>query len=60
MSMTEQKLPRIRLMGDSIGDGEGNNFIVRYDENNKPNYFEVDGRPVSELEYRVLRGGQFP
>jgi hypothetical protein len=59
MSMTEQKRPQIRLMGDSIGDGNGNHFIVRYDENNKPSYFEVNGKPVSELEYRVLRGGQF-
>lgn len=58
--MSDQKRPRIRLMGDSFGDADGNHFVVRYGEDNKPNHFEINGDEVSEAEYRAARSPNFP
>lgn len=51
--------PKMRLMGDSIMQS-GTHFIVRYDENNEPNHFEINGVAVSEAEYRQARHPNFP
>lgn len=53
--MTEQTKSCVRIFGDSIGDAYGNHFVIRYDENNKPIHFEINGEPVNEEEYRAAR-----
>lgn len=60
MTDIEPNRPRVRLIGDSIGDGNGNHFIIRYDENNKLNYFEWNGEEITEAQYRMLRAPSFP
>lgn len=56
--MVEEKRPRLILMGDSIYGGDGNHFAVRYDENNKPNYWEINGQSVTATEFAARYPGQ--
>lgn len=59
--MNEQMRSLVLLVGDSILDGRtGNHLVVRYDQNNKPNIFEINGEIVTEAEYRAARAPFFP
>lgn len=56
----KENRPKSRLIGNSMSDGNGNHFIVHCDENGKPNYFEWNGKEVTEAQYRMLRAPSFP
>ena len=47
------KRPRLLLMGDSIMR-DRYHFIIRYDENNEPNYWEINGETVSQEEFQKV------
>lgn len=57
-NMTEEIKPlshgaKICLIGDSIFDRD-HHFIIRYDANNQPNYWAVDGKIVSREEFDLV------
>ena len=51
--------PRLYLIGDSIML-DGNHFVIRYDENNEPNYWEINGEIVSKEEFLAVYRGRAP
>jgi hypothetical protein len=47
-----------RKIGDSFTHN-ADYFVIHYDENNKPNYWQANGREVTKDEFDLLTGGPF-